>query len=333
MTIFGRGLRWGVIGLSCVALLGVASCASVNRNVAINVASDVKGSYYYGKITKEQAAEMLQQIIDKGQNKKVLLRYVGMSPRIDSKVTIDGIEWHVTRFDHYGRTPDLPYGGNAMMDFKSAWKDVYNIEASIVSEQQIDSVFQYLAIYLGRKETKIGEPAYAELPLELKPAGYTAADVLLAFSVLMDKSPAPLVSTISISSTTTPVTAAEAPAAQPPVVTQAVVTAPTSAVANVATPAVATNVAQPTNTAVVPAASVAVTNATTNAPTAVTELPANVPTNAAVTLPPASPVVTNQPPADNQREIQLQKLKALHDKGLISEEVYNAKQSEILKGM
>jgi len=164
----------------------IAGCVLINSLTVtqaitshpIDALKAARASIFYNKINKLQAAELLEKIITDGQMRRIMLKYVGVDPRILSTVNVDQINIKFKKFDNFSRKPvSWSRGGERMKDFKAKWKVITNLTAASV----IDDGVKYFSLRLFKKNA----PTEVEIPLDLSPAGYSQDDVLLATLILM----------------------------------------------------------------------------------------------------------------------------------------------------
>ena len=193
-------------------LLLAATSQGVTKTTILDVEDTAHKSIYINQLNKQQAAGLLQSAIEKGQQKKVLLRYLGVSPRIKANITPEHIRIRFKKFDEFTEKPVLwSREGSKMKDFTSPWSKVADISATILIDDQIGGPLEYLMLHLssGNKNTSI--------PLDLEPGGYNPSDIFLAALILNDSIPASSAMTTNIPNPEpTPPVASSAPSEPAP---------------------------------------------------------------------------------------------------------------------
>lgn len=152
--------------------------AGMAQTDTLNIQPTASSSPFYGQINKTQSAEMLERMINEGQDRAVMLKYLGVDPRIIAQVQADQITLKFKIFDQYSQRPvHWTRLGSLMSDFNAKWKDVSEISASQITEEDGLS-YWYLQLSTDRNQST------TLIPLTEQPGGYTIADTLLAVSIL-----------------------------------------------------------------------------------------------------------------------------------------------------
>ncbi len=155
-----------------------------------------------------------------GQMRSVLLRYFGVNPRILGTVNVDQIKLKFKKFDGFSQNPvTWTPESEKMKNFSSKWGNISNLTAFIVHEDNKEDYFIL-------EFSKNNGYSIVDIPLQLKPAGYTTDDALLASLMLMGRIRGVA---SSVSTLPPPVVLAEVPPLIVPTATPTVAaTAPTS---------------------------------------------------------------------------------------------------------
>lgn len=174
--------KWRLIlVLLLVVTAGTLSVRGESKRQPLDVIALARESSLTNKVTRAGMASIAGTMISLGQCKKILGRYVGISPRLEAIVTAQVIRCNVSRFDGFSRMPELPIKteGAPIRSFSARWVQISQTKMEQVQESGVD----YLAVTL-TKRSEDGSGESVELPLEMQPAGYTKADVALVFGVL-----------------------------------------------------------------------------------------------------------------------------------------------------
>ena len=165
--------------ICCLILAG-----TITRSIAVEppgelpVQDQAASSAFFGDLNRTQAADLLERIIREGQNHAILLKYLGVDPRIIIEVHADQIAVRFRSFDQFSQHPvQWSRLGSQMMDFTAKWPEVTEVSATEINDD--DGVpCWYLRLESAPNQTA------TILPLQPKPAGYTREDALLAVSIL-----------------------------------------------------------------------------------------------------------------------------------------------------
>lgn len=294
--------RW-IFAPVAIIILATGSPLQAKTVNDLDVTEQAEQSPLFGTLNKIQASEVLQTIIREGQHQRIMLKYVGIDPRILANVHVDQIDLRFRKFDQFSTDPvGWNREGAQMNDFKAKWSAITNVSCQSISN---DDGMDYFALYFHAAD----RGAMTLVPLQNNPGGYSINDALLAALVLQnsieaatttrrDIPPPTTVSTAHPDSEITP-TSTPMPSPLPP---------PTARPLPTAQPLPD---AQPS-------------------PTAVSLSPTPIPPTATDPQKPpvATPLEQQLPSTPLQK---LQTLKQLFDEGLIDREVYLEKQRSILE--
>ena len=292
-----------------LAFAGVCSISSAADIEPIDLNQAAHNSAFFGKLNKVQAAELLENAIQKGASEPTLLRYLGVDPRIIAFIHTDQIDIRFKSFTDYSHSPvQWTREGSLMKTFHSKWSAISTITAEWIKESKLSGSTVYMALQFATEDDR--NSTY--IPLTPTPAGYQPDDVILAALILLGRIPP-----AETTEQTLPDRAPETPNAE-------AVHTPTATPTAIPTAAISSNPlaeTTPSATAAVPT----VLPSPTPAPQAAALQPA--PTSAPLAVPvPEEPDLT-------PLEKKLRTLKKLYDDGLISQEIYIEKQRELLKDL
>ncbi len=171
--------RCATAAICCLILAGTMMRATaVEPSSECSVQDQAASSAFFGQLNRTQAAELLERIIREGQNHAILLKYLGVDPRIIAEVHADQIAVRFRSFDQFSQHPvQWSRMGSQMTDFTAKWPEVTEVSATEINDD--DGVpCWYLRLESVPNQTS------TILPLQPKPAGYTREDALLAVSIL-----------------------------------------------------------------------------------------------------------------------------------------------------
>ncbi|NCC50870.1 MAG: SHOCT domain-containing protein [Spartobacteria bacterium] len=174
-----------LLGLALSALLTHTSPASTTKEREMDIHALAAHSVHAGQLNKTQAAGLLQNALQDGQQKKVMQRYLGMAPRIKIRITPDRITLQFRTFDGFTEKPVVwSREGARMKDFDSPWANVSTLSAAAMQDDQFGGPLEYLLLSLGDARGNT-----TTVPLDMTPGGYAPADLFLALLVLTDALP------------------------------------------------------------------------------------------------------------------------------------------------
>ncbi len=166
--------------LGCLAVVLAAAMPALAADIEDLPVRDLAAqSTWSGKLSRAQAADLLQRAINQGVARKVLLRYAGVRPVLRAKVTATEVGWNLERFMDFSRPPvEWTPQFFRMRSFSARWGAVDEVRAVKVTEREIGSPLVYYGLTFHVTSGKDGGDH--TVPLTLKPGGYEIADVLQA---------------------------------------------------------------------------------------------------------------------------------------------------------
>lgn len=176
--LYGSIILWSLLFIRT----GTADSETVQTN-EWNVLQMAESSVFFGQLNRTQAAELLERVINEGQDRTVMLKYLGVDPRVMADVHADQISVKFRTFDQFSQSPVLwSRMGSQMRDFNAKWQDISSCSASTVSNGDA-SAYWFLLLSSSRDQSS------TRIPLSLQPGGYRADDALLAVSILSGRMP------------------------------------------------------------------------------------------------------------------------------------------------